>query len=168
MAAVDVEFEERRLNKAIAEFIGLSDELVEVVARKLAFDALYETTTAIGGLYGLPKRIDTGRYRAGWRLAGREAKLGALPGDVSAASEIGDGEAKVTRTKLVMEMELTNNVEYGEYLEYGTLYLQPPGLHLTRGVTVTRFKFLKSLGVFAKDVNDAWEARKRAIHREGV
>ena len=103
----------------------------------------------LNGLDGNPKRIDTGRYRAAWAVGTKEATGMTLPVSTS-ASESGDGVGVRTATAITV----TNNVEYGPYIEYGTEHMAA-GLHVADAVEAEGRTASKVIGgEFAR----AWRA----------
>ena len=157
-----VELEERRFNEAASHFLNtLLPEVVEQAVRKMAFDVVDETARGLNGAVGLPKRIDTGRLRAGWRVAMMDGGLDAPPSAASAqASEAGDGEATVNRGLggRVVGVEVRNNVEYARDVEEGTESMAP-GKHLERALRVIRIRLPKDTsrdGINAR-MQKAWK-----------
>ena len=116
---LDVKVNQTKLNREVRHLLArLPEELREPAVKKVAFDVLHDVQLGIyTGGFGNPKRVDTGRYVGGWRMAqadlglGSGDTLGALPGD-------GYAEVKTSGDKTVAV--LTNAVEYASYVEYGT------------------------------------------------
>lgn len=124
-----------RLNAAIKAFVSVhGPNAADKIVRKASFDVIYRITTSLNGLHGTIKRIDTGRYRAGWNLA-LVAATGQKAGPTSGGNaenpqKATDGQGKVAGKGLLRRAELRNNVEYGPYIEYGTATMAP-GQHVT-------------------------------------
>lgn len=135
---ITLELDQARLSRAVSAFLSQLDTRVShVVVRKIAFDVVAETQKGLNGaLGGLPKRIDTGRLRGGWRVAMQNGGLrtrGLSP--TVPENEAGDGAVVESGRGLTRSVEVSNNVEYAEHVEYGTESMAP-GLHLTRALRV--------------------------------
>ena len=152
-------------------------EAVDRAVRKMAFDTVAYTTKALNGAgagYAHPKRIDTGRYRAAWSTA-IEATVGRAGGPTTVTNgragvgrdEKGkfvglnrnkaqphDGTSKAEGKGLTKTITVTNNVEYGPYVEFGTDDMAA-GLHLTRAMVVVAKDALKAVGI---ELSKAWDA----------
>lgn len=139
MSGFRVTLDERRLRARLAAFTrAMGPEVRDVVVRKTAFDVVAETTRGLNGVAGLPKRIDTGRLRAGWRIAAEAAALPSLPGaaastDPGNPSQPGDGLAQERRSGGALVLTVGNAVAYARHVEFGTRRMRP-GLHLQRGL----------------------------------
>ncbi len=106
--SVSVFVDRDRLTPAIRAMIDRFPEIGDQIIRKLAFDIVA----------GVAERVPVspGRYRAGWRVS-----LDVLAGD--GTSETVDVEESGDRMRVIV----TNPVEYGVYIEYGTA-TRAPGL----------------------------------------
>jgi len=123
-----------RLNAAIHRFASVEGpRAAEKVTRKLGFDTIRRITMSLNGLFGLPKRIDTGRYRAAWNLAlvaGTGQRAGTTAGgDARNPQRPGDGSGRWVRGRRGAKLMLANNVEYGPDIEVGTPTMRP-GRHV--------------------------------------
>lgn len=138
-AGVTVDFLQAEFDAAMKKFVNEhAPEAVAVAIRKVAFDIVRNTMVGMGGLSGLPKRIDTGRLRAGWRM-GLEAlgiNAAGLP-PLAPNSEIGDGTGIVSSSGTTHTVIVSNNVEYARYVEDGTARMRP-GNHLKRALIMAR------------------------------
>jgi hypothetical protein len=141
MAAPAVTFsvDMNRLNAAIRRFATVEGpRATEAVIKKLGFDAVWRITTSLNGLYGLPKRIDTGRLRAAWNLALVDA-TGQRAGSTAGGSaknpqRSSDGEGRMTRGRRA-RLVLRNTVEYAPDVEVGTATMRP-GRHVASALMV--------------------------------
>jgi hypothetical protein len=135
MSAVRVFIDRDELTPALRELIDRLPEVADQIIRKLAFDIVADVAERVP--------VDTGRYRAGWRVS-----LDVLAGDGS--SDTVDVETSGDETRIVV----TNPVQYGPYIEYGTS-TRPPGLQLQTAIASAR----ASLGIetIAGPVSDVWD-----------
>jgi hypothetical protein len=125
------------LNAALSRLVKRFPDLADTIARKAALDVVNETTKAITeGTGGTPKRVDTGRYRAGWR-------------EGYSAAEVQQGPSSAS-------VRVRNPVEYGPHVEYGTRHMAP-GNHLTRALEVVRRTLPGEAG---QPITDAWEGKE--------
>ena len=134
-----VTLKSKELSAALARWLkGKAPDAVDIAVRAIAFRVVGETVRAItAGLDGTPKRVDTGRLRAAWRVAAQAADL-PLTGLSSGPSEAGDGSASWSRRgSLSPQLTVSNNVEYARAVEFGSPSLAP-GNHLTRALEVAR------------------------------
>ena len=149
--------ETERFDAATREFLGrLLPRAVDAAVRKIAFDVVDETARGLNGLGGLPKRIDTGRLRAGWRVALEDGGL-PVPGSAAGSPEslTGDGEADLERHYgHLVGVTVVNRVEYARHVEEGTVHMEP-GKHLERALRVVRLRFPRD-PTFSRDVSRAW------------
>lgn len=127
-----LKLDERRFRAALSDFMRKAGpKLADKIVRKAAMDVVNETTNLITTD---PKRVDTGRYRAGWSMA---AKLvgakGASALPTAPNSEAGDGTIERRGRGLERTIRVINNVEYGTYLEHGTEDMAA-GRHLSRAL----------------------------------
>jgi hypothetical protein len=129
MSAVRVFIDRDALTPALRELIDRLPEVADQIIRKLAFDVVADVAERVP--------VDTGRYRAGWRVS-----LDVLAGDGS--SDTVDVETTGDETRIV----------YGPYIEYGTS-TRPPGLQLQTAIASAR----ASLGIetIAGPVSDVWD-----------
>jgi hypothetical protein len=133
--SVSVFVDRDRLTPAIRAMIDRFPEIGDQIIRKLAFDIVA----------GVAERVpvDTGRYRAGWRVS-----LDVLAGD--GTSETVDVEESGDRMRVIV----TNPVEYGVYIEYGTA-TRAPGLQLQTTIAAARAGL--GLETIAAPIVDVWE-----------
>lgn len=136
---LSLEVEQARFARSMRAFLDTrAPEVVDLAVRKMAFDVVRETTLAMNGIEVLPKRIDTGRLRAGWRVAMADGGLPTEGLPSSAASQPGDGTAVVGRAGgLARIVTVQNRVAYAGYVEHGTRWMRP-GKHLERALRVVR------------------------------
>lgn len=129
-----VEFEQAAFDRAAKAFVDrLPAEFVDPTIRKWAADVLFHVTAALNGVAGLPRRIDTGRLRGGWRMAADDAGIpSATP---TGAAHGGDGSATWTGSGADRSVVVQNNVEYAAFVEDGTSRMAP-GNHLKRALRV--------------------------------
>ena len=124
---MDSRYYERETQKFLAL---LPKRMREPAVRKIAFDVMSDWTVGIGGMFGNPKRIDTGRYRASPGVAAKAAGIpGASKLPKSKDSQPSDGSAKWVKTGDTTGLTVTSHVEYGPYVEWGTRFMEP-GKHL--------------------------------------
>ena len=120
------------MRKMVSSMPGVADRLV----RKVAFDVVADVAERVP--------VDTGRYRAGWRVA-----LDVL------ASDGAEGETvSVFSSGGKTSIEVTNPVEYAPFIEYGTAS-RPPGNHLALALEAVRLSL--PTDTFGEAVADAWE-----------
>lgn len=119
-----------RLNKALSAMLKkVPADVQDPAVRKIAFDVVNDVQIGVAtGGHGNPRRFDTGRYVAGWRVAGAMLGLGSL-GPTSAA-RAGDGSMSTGRKGHALTVTLKNLVEYAQAVEYGTAKMAP-GNHVT-------------------------------------
>jgi len=143
---VSVSVNTKALNAALARFLrDQGPELASQGARKVAFDVVRETVTALThGGDGTPRRVDTGRLRAAWRIGAKQAGLplsglrGSVKGSATAAgTKPSDGYGSIQGSGLASVVTVGNAVEYARFIEFGTVHIQP-GNHLTRALEVVR------------------------------
>ena len=89
--------------------------------------------------------MDTGRYRAGWRVS-----LDALAAGEGAESET----VSVFGAGDTIGVEVTNPVEYGPYIEYGTS-TRPPGNQLALALESVRGRLPVQL--LESEIRAAWQ-----------
>jgi hypothetical protein len=146
-----------RAGAAFGEFARRAGpKVVEQFTKKLAFSAVRQTTQGLGGR-GAVERVDSGRLRAAWSVAAEEA-TGQAAGSKSVEDtnplRPGDGTATTTGAAMDRTITLTNRVEYGPEIEFGTPQIAA-GLHLTRAVLLTRKSADRVLGALLRR---AWRA----------
>lgn len=155
-----LKLEERRFKAALSEFLRRrAPAVAERAARKIALDIGAEVVKSLNGEeagYPNPKRVDTGRYRAGWCAAVGLA-TGIAPGP-TAAAQAGDGSGRTDGAGLRRTVTVENNVEYGPYVEFGTHdrdggERMEPGLHLHRALRVGTRAVQRLVG---DDLADEW------------
>ena len=118
--------------RLIEQFPQISDQIV----RKVAFDVVADVAATVP--------VDTGRYRAGWRVSldtlGAE---GAESDTVSVFEEAG-----------ALTIEVTNPVEYGPFIEFRTS-TRPPGNQLASALASVRSALPVQLT--ADEIAAAWD-----------
>lgn len=163
---VDIRLNSRLLRTAINALVRRKGpEVVDRVIRKTAFDVVSYTVRALNGAeagYPHPKRIDTGRYRAAWVVAG-ESAIGRRAGSASVSAvsshtgkanppQPGDGSARWQGRGLTQLVTVSNAVEYGPEVEFGTRHMAA-GLHLSRALAVSAKGVLEAAGI---ELSRAW------------
>lgn len=148
---VSVEMDQNRLNRAMFRFLTKQIPAVrDVVVRSTALEVVALVTRALNGVDGLPKRIDTGRLRAGWRIAlssmgfqttGLDAPSSGNPDN---PSQDDDGDGQYTHNERVSIAVVSNNVRYARFVEDGTSRMRP-GHHLKRALRLVAREFEESL-----------------------
>lgn len=160
MAGITVRVQQDRLRAELDRFTrNLSPALVDSVTRKTAFDIGGDIVRSLNGTeagFPVPKRIDTGRYRAAWSIGVREA-TGKAPGpttggDADNPQQIDDGEGREIKRNARAVVRVTNNVEYGPYIEDGTEAMRP-GHHLKLSLLRGAVRLREAIG---KAVPLAW------------
>lgn len=143
-----------RLNRALAAFgRAQGPEAVDRAVRRISFGVAGRIVRSLNGTEGNPKRVDTGRYRAAWAAGGSEATGMMVPAPTSPESQPGDGSGVMTGRGLAAEIVVTNNVEYGPYVEYGTAHMAA-GLHAQDAL---RKEGAKAAEVIGGEFRRAWE-----------
>lgn len=146
---VHLEFEQREFDAAVDNFLRrLEPKVISIGVRKMAFDVVEWTTGALNGERGLPRRIDTGRLRAGWRVALADGGIPApSAAEGSSASLPGDGFCTEERGASgdVRGLTVGNRVEYAPDVEYGTEAMRP-GMHLEGGLRAIRERIPREHG----------------------
>lgn len=126
------------LRRALTRFIARFPDIEDQIVRKIAFDVVADVAERVP--------VDTGRYRAGWRVSlDTLASEGAESETVSVSADPSGG----TR------IEVVNPVEYGPFIEYGTS-TRPPGNHLASALATVRTSLPVALA--ASEVAAAWKA----------
>jgi len=158
MTATTLQLEEARFAKAIDRFLRRQiPSVVRVAVRKLAFDVASTTARNLNGAGTLPKRIDTGRLRAGWRVALADGGLPTTGMPGAATSQGGDGDMTETTSGGEVTITVTNRVEYAAHVEHGTSRMAP-GKHLESALRTVRKALPRDegKGSLPKGVTDAW------------
>ena len=119
--------------KLVAQMPNIADQLV----RKVALDVV----AAVAEL----APVDTGRYRAGWRVS-LEALAAGEGAESETVSVFGAGDT--------IGVEVTNPVEYGPYIEYGTS-TRPPGNQLALALESVRGRLPVQL--LESEIRAAWQ-----------
>lgn len=140
---------------------GRLPKAIDKIVRRSALLGVSEIVRSLNGEeagYPNPKRIDTGRYRAGWGMGLQQAigrKVAGAPesNDPRNLSEYDDGDGQQTgRGTLTNRIRVENNVEYGIYVEKGTAQMRA-GNHLERALLVAAADIRTAAG---KDIPDVW------------
>lgn len=127
------------VRRSMAEFRRrVGPEIAETIVRRAAFVVVGEAAKLITTD---PPRVDTGRYRASWMVAfrqaaanGRDPISGRFLPAAGGASQPGDGEIQEQgKGSLQYELRVVSNVEYGPALEFGTREI-PAGRHVGRAL----------------------------------
>jgi hypothetical protein len=130
------------LQKAMAKMVERMPGIGDVLARHTAFTIIANVVERVP--------VDTGRYRAGW-LVSLDVLGGDDAGSESETVEVfGEGDA--------LGITVTNPVEYGPYIEYGTAS-RPPGNHLALAIDSTRrrLQFGRGENSLSAEVAAAWK-----------
>lgn len=114
----------------ISTFIKKTKIKGELVVKKLAFDAFRGVM--------LKSPVDTGRFRASWRVglntidlsvaAEHQSKTEDGKGAESYSDQTGSQLAKLNGLKWGMSVSITNNIKYGPALERGHSKQAPNGM----------------------------------------
>lgn len=124
------------LKRTMQRMVRQMPQVADALVRKVAFDVVADVAERVP--------VDTGRYRAGWRVS-----LGVL-------SSGGDGDTvSVFEEVGTLRIEVTNPVEYGPFIEYGTAS-RPPGNHLALALEAVRGQFPVQLA--EEEIRAVWEA----------
>lgn len=133
--------------------------ILSKMVRKIGYDVGQRLVRSLNGIYDAPKRIDTGRYRAGWAIGTSEATGIRLAAGVTHGadgrfqssshadtSQPGDGVGSLTQRPYYYIVTVTNNVEYGPYLEFGTPRMAA-GYHRDKALRFVQDRTEKALGI---------------------
>lgn len=147
-----VRFDIGRFNAAARDLLRRAmPAAVDQSLRWGAFAVVGEIARSLNGEeagFDVPKRIDTGRYRAAWSVTTR-AVFGKAAGPTSVGTSrsgevnpprASDGTGKLSGSPLGRRVMLENNVEYGHEVEYGTRRMRP-GRHARRAIEVVRPRY---------------------------
>lgn len=156
---MDLRLNQQRLNTELRAVLARMPGAVSRVVRATAFDVGGEIIRSLNGSeagYPNPKRIDTGRYRAGWAM-GVQTATGqriAVPqsNDPDNPSRSDDGSGEHTGAGLRQVVRVENNVEYGREVEYGRGKMRP-GLHVARALLVGAARLREAVG---EEIPAAW------------
>ncbi len=139
---------------------------IDTAATKMALDVVKHTMKGLThGGDGSPRRVDTGRLRAAWRLGAKAAKIptiglrGGVTGTASAAGSLStDGYGSRKGSGMRRRITVGNAVEYAPAVEFGTKKMAP-GNHLQRAMVITRRETPKdeSEGSIQSEIVNAWE-----------
>lgn len=142
---ITVELNERALNRVLADVRSRCPAVAQATTRAAGLAVVGEIARSLNGEeagYPVPKRIDTGRYRAAWNAGVTRATglgVGSTPVTPKPNNrpEPGDGEGAMRSAGLFSSLYVRNNVRYGPYIEYGTKRMRPGG-HLARALHVVK------------------------------
>lgn len=158
---------QQRLNQELQSFLrGRLPGAVSQVVRRTALAIGGEIVRSLNGTeagYFLPKRIDTGRYRAAWAMGVQDATGAALPAPRSTDPENpsldSDGKGRTQRDSagLRVVVRVDNNVEYAPFIEEGTDRMLP-GKHVARALLVSAAELRAAAG---KEIPAAWDGALR-------
>lgn len=147
--------DEARFNRAVQTFLRRqAPQAVDRAARRVAFGVGVRIVRSLNGLDGLPKRVDTGRYRAAWAVGTSQATGRRVAAPPASTSEPGDGIGTREGRGLTLTLTVTNNVEYGEHVENGTERMAA-GLHRAAALEAEGRKVAATVG---GEIARAWEA----------
>lgn len=134
---ISVRVQQDKLKAAMQKMVSKMPGIADRLTRKVAFDVVAEVAELVP--------VDTGRYRAGWRVSL----------DVLAAGEGAEGETvSVFSDGASYGVQVTNPVEYGPAIEYGTART-PPGNHLAIALESVRKELAQE--ELAAEVSAAWQ-----------
>ncbi|MFA9272134.1 MAG: hypothetical protein ACEQSX_15540 [Baekduiaceae bacterium] len=161
----------QRLTRELARFTrNLGPAAIDQAVRATTFHVGGDIVRSLNGTeagFPVPKRIDTNRYRAGWvmgtAMVAPPAQDTTTGGDADNPQQPDDGVGETIRRSagLNLALKVTNNVEYGPYIEDGTDTMAPGHhvkLSLLRGVVRLR----EALG---KEIPAAW--KNQVLHGFG-
>lgn len=154
---VSIKLNTARLRAELSHFVrDLAPKAVDIAVRRTAFAVGGDIVRAINGAgagFAAPRRIDTGRYRAGWSMA-VQAASGRAPGPTTASVPVlsSDGAAERVTTATGTTIRVINNVEYGQYVEHGTQHMRP-GHHVALSLLKHAATLRLELG---KTIPQAW------------
>lgn len=144
---------------ALAAFVKTKlPKAVDTSVTTIASDVVEDITSAITtGAGGTPRRVDTGRYAAGWTEGAAAAGL-PTSGLPSGPSKSGDGSGSVDGGDLDPRVVITNNVEYATEVEFGTSEMEA-GNHVTKSLASARRTVPKETGEgsIQAEITQAWE-----------
>ena len=173
-STMSVDFLQAEFDSAMQEFLGkLVPEAVDVAIRKMAFDITSDIMKMLNGWEGLPKRIDTGRLRAAWRVGLKATGISTkgLPvtrgrvkvaeGRTSGTDGSGQFIGKGTGKPAVV---VSNNVEYATFVERGTAFMRG-GHHVKVALIKARRAISsdKSAGSLSSEVKKAFEGELSSL-----
>ena len=153
-AAFDLRLDVRRFNGSVREFMATHlPAAIDKIIRKAAFDVVGAIVRSLNGEeagFAAPKRIDTGRYRAGWSVsvkdvwgrAGGPTSVGTSRAGQKGQAQPGVGSGKLIGPTLKRRVTLTNAVEYGPHIEFGTSRMRP-GHHVKLALASVRAEIKK-------------------------
>lgn len=161
-AGVTLKVNQARLQGELRKFIAnLGPKAIDLAVRKTAHDVGGDIVRALNGYdagFPAPKRIDTGRYRAGWSIGVAQVAPPA-PGPTTGGdadnpqrADDGVGTAHATHGGNTLSVRVTNNVEYGPYVEDGTDTMAP-GRHVALAMLRGAARLREALG---QTIPDAW------------
>ena len=129
------------LSKSVQRLRDRMPGIADLLIRKVAFDIVAEVAELVP--------VDTGRYRAGWRVS-----LDVLAAD----DAVSDTVSVFSEGGQLQGIEITNPVEYGRVIEEGTA-TRPPGNHLAIAMDKTRRRltFGRGKNSIMGQVQAAWE-----------
>lgn len=159
----DWEQQMARFNRAVGKSVeAMSKDVQKKIIRAVALQTLKAIIAnhRYPGVVGKDGRLEemrdpvrTGRLRAGWGLAGKAVGLPVqtemLEKNTSARGSDGSGSERASLARYALE--LTNNVEYVEAIEFGT-NITPARTPVTRA--------LAAIERIIEDVEPSAEARK--------
>lgn len=171
MAGVTLKVDTQRLSWELARFTrNLAPDAISRAVRATTFHVGGDIIRSLNGGeagFPVPKRIDTGRYRAGWvmgtAMVAGPAQGPTTGGDADNPQQPDDGVGETVRAAagLKLAMKVTNNVEYGPYIEDGTDTMAP-GHHLRLGILRGVVRLREALG---KEIPAAW--KNQVLHGFG-
>jgi len=123
------------LSKAMRKLVEKMPGIGDVLVRKIAFDVVAAVAELVP--------VDTGRYRAGWRVS-----LDVLANDGASGETV-----SVFQDAGVTSIRVTNPVEYAPFIEYGTA-TRPPGNHLALALEQARIETVRL--ALSEEVKQAW------------
>lgn len=158
---------QQRLNQELQSFLrGRLPGAVSQIVRRTALAVGGEIVRSLNGQeagYFLPKRIDTGRYRAAWAMGVQDATGAPLAAprstDPDNPSRDTDGTSRTERDSagLRLTVRVDNNVEYALKVEEGTDTMLP-GKHVAHALLHSAAEMRAAAG---KAIPEAWNGALR-------
>ena len=155
MSGFTVQVSTQQFRRELDAFLRLLPaDVVRPAVKKVTFDVLADIVRGI--TVDAPTRVDTGRYRAGYRAAGLSGGLqgaASLPG--SPEAQAGDGEMIYSGEGLEFTSEVINHVDYAMLVENGTMRMRP-GNHVKRALAAAKVDIVAVTEELRKGISDAF------------
>lgn len=105
--------------KTIVQFAQIANARLTVIVKKIGFDALNQVMAR--------SPVDTGRFRAAWRLNVDSADLD-VPGEDQVVASVDTQLAKLAGFQIGQSIHISNNLPYAQALEDGSSDQAPTGV----------------------------------------